>query len=81
MKSESLMNWEIEWVKANAHRYQGEYHVKAVIANIKKRYQMKEMTAEINRGKVLVAQYAANPITKHKFEMLEFFEQEEVYLK
>jgi len=81
MKYELLMNWEIEWVKSNAHRCEGDYHVKAVIANIKKRYQMKEMAAEIKQGRELVAQYAANPITKHKFEMLEFFEQEEVYLK
>ena len=41
------MEWEINWLRANAHMYEGPMHVQAVIQNIIKRYEIRALTAKL----------------------------------
>ena len=48
----AMLQWEIDWVMANAHRYESPMHAKAVCGNITKRYYIakaKRLAAEYRR--------------------------------
>jgi len=38
-----LLQWEIDWINAHPERYEGTMHRKAVIGNITKMYQLREV--------------------------------------
>lgn len=53
------MQWELEWISANVHRYTSPEHAEAVKRNIEKRYQIldlqrrvKSLEAELERKTV-----------------------------
>jgi len=38
-----LLQWEIDWINAHPELYEGPWHRKAVIGNITKMYQLREV--------------------------------------
>ena len=45
------LKWESEWIMNHPERYEGQYHQKAVIQNIKKRFIIHELKKELERNK------------------------------
>jgi len=41
------LQWELDWIDRNKHLYDSDKHAEAVKGNIKKRYYIRELEAEI----------------------------------
>jgi hypothetical protein len=63
----SLLQWELDWVMANADRYGCLWHAKAVCGNITKRYH-------IAASKRLADDYRREPTDEHLNALLEHLE-------
>ena len=62
----SLEQWEVVWVAKHPDFYEGEWHQRAVIGNIEKRYYIKEATKR-------VVAFTTTHTTKDRLEMEDFF--------
>ncbi len=62
-----LLQWELDWVMANADRYECPWHARAVCGNITKRYF-------IAATKRLAANYRREPTGEHLNALLEHLE-------
>ena len=65
--TDTNLQWELNWIKANVDKYDSPLHAASVMGNISKRYE----AAEVSR---LVANFSESRNTRDMLKLFEHFQ-------